>query len=214
MLRVVISQRLDLVDGYNEVRDSVDRAWYSVLQDICSAEVCIFPIPNTQEFCLEFLQVVKPNLILLTGGNDILSSGHESVPVRDRNAVEEKLLEYALGNTIPVVGVCRGFQFLNAYLEGGMHRVPGHIATYHEVFFPGDLDRKPVCKVNSYHSFAVSEDEVATGLRPVLMDCDNNVEAVIHSDLPWVAVMWHPERQCEDGSANIWLKEQILRILH
>lgn len=210
---VAISQRIDMIEGYNEVRDSLDREWYSVLQDLCPPETNVFPVPNVEELCVEFLRVIEPRMVVLTGGNDIFATDEGSLPVGFRNAVEGQLLSYAVEHKLPVFAVCRGFQFVNAYLKGEMHRVSGHVASCHELFSPSDRTGMPVCLVNSYHNFGVSTEELATDLLPVLLDCDGNVEAAIHDFLPWVGIMWHPERKCRDRLASDWLRDQISGIL-
>jgi len=134
----------------------------------------------------DYLAALAPDGILLSGGNDI-----GSAPLRD--ALEKGALDYAAYHRLSVLGICRGMQFINYYHGGSLRPVGGHTAVLHRVHGPlvGDDGRE----VNSYHDHGLHEDDLGNGLEAVASADDGVVEALRHRELPWIGIMWHPERE-------------------
>ena len=159
------------------------------------------------------------NGIILTGGEDInpLMYGDslnlevcETINYR-RDTLEKKLMDYALANKIPLIGVCRGMQMLNVANGGSLygdipsqlgaeviHRDQGEVM--HEILlaencpliFPLNQD---TFMVNSWHHQGLKE--VADILTVVARSYDGLPEAVIVDKKvhPYMlAVQFHPER--------------------
>jgi putative glutamine amidotransferase len=125
----------------------------------------------------------------------------------DRDHFETRCLDSALASGIPVLGICRGAQFLNVHLGGTLHRdIRGF---YGEV---GQIDtvhpRKPIliepesllhrllnvqdCWVNSLHNQAV--DRLGSDLIVSARDRAGVIQAIEHTDHPFLlGVQWHPE---------------------
>lgn len=184
MKKILISQRRDAIVERDETRDALDVRWSTVLFDLG-----FLPIPVCSELAGErsYLEQLRPDGILLSGGNDI-----GQAPKRD--ALESQLLDYAKLNKLPMLGVCRGMQMLNHYLGGGLVEVGGHVATRH--LLKGDwASANCYSEVNSYHNQAVTEKTLAHSLEVLATAADGVIEAVKHSTLPWLGVMWHPERE-------------------
>jgi len=154
--------------------------------------------------------------ILLTGGQDvspglygetILNGRVETAPERD--LTESLLLDCILETDMPVLGICRGIQFLNAYLGGTLYQdLPSQLASevvhnqgrpydkpIHEVKLKGELKEligKDSTMVNSLHHQAVRIP--APSLIPMAEAPDGVVEAVMMEGKKFVwAVQWHPE---------------------
>lgn len=148
--------------------------------------------------------------LLLPGGDDIDPSRygaerHEKCGVSSalRDGAEWKMLEAFLPTGKPILGICRGCQFLNVYLGGTLHQhIEGHSdfksrakgchnvtvlpETVLSSLFPGSL------WVNSLHHQAV--DGLGTGLSVSARAEDGTVEAIELTGHPFcVAVQWHPE---------------------
>ena len=156
--------------------------------------------------------------ILLTGGHDVHPSvyGEEPSPkcgtaCRERDAMESILLRNALERDIPVLGICRGIQFLNAYLGGTLYQdlptehpsdtehhqsppydIPAHKVTIVDNSGLSRLLIKDSLSVNSYHHQAVKEK--ADSLKTMAVSEDGLIEAVEMPGKKFVwAVQWHPE---------------------
>ena len=175
--------------------------------------------------------------LLLTGGQDVspefygeerLNYCKECSPERDR--MEDLLLKGALQKDLPVLGICRGIQFLNAALGGTLYQdIPSQYETSvthcqrppydvpaHEVGLTegGPLHRLLGCvrlPVNSYHHQAVKK--LAPPLKVMAVSEDGLTEGVYMPDRRFVwAVQWHPEFswRSDENSRKI-LKEFVRR---
>ncbi|MBR6091605.1 MAG: gamma-glutamyl-gamma-aminobutyrate hydrolase family protein [Bacteroidales bacterium] len=139
---------------------------------------------------------------LFTGGQDV-----GSCPKRDNP--ETLLLSKALQADKPILGICRGLQFLNVFLGGTLwqdlpsehpseivHRQakPYGIPT-HKVTLSGELKSlldKDILEVNTLHHQAIKD--LADDLTPMAVAPDGIIEAVIMKNKRFVlAVQWHPE---------------------
>ena len=162
--------------------------------------------------------------LLIIGGEDLAAEvsgarpqdiGEGASAARDR--WEVALLKAALADDIPVLGICRGMQLLNAAFGGSLHGdiagssaqhppVPadrdGALAFRHRVTFePGSLVSRvygaTAKDVNSLHHQAV--DRVGAGLTVSGRSADGGVEALEVPGARWcLGVQWHPELLPED----------------
>ena len=144
----------------------------------------------------------KPMYVELCGETDI-----------SRDSIETILIRHALQNAIPILGICRGQQIINA-VEGGtlipdlptfnpgpiQHRNKSDSA--HQVIAePGswlaEMTGRDAFWVNSRHHQAV--DDVSDNFTISAYSTDSIIESIeIRKDLdhPFaVAVQWHPENQ-------------------
>lgn len=131
-----------------------------------------------------------------------------SVPVDlARDEFEQACLEKALREKLPVLGICRGAQFLNVSLGGDLHddlrefygevgRVSTLLATHRVALVPGSaleqlLGRKEL-KVNGLNHQAIRR--LGAGLRVCAYDTAGVVQAVESLEEPrLIGVQWHPE---------------------
>ena len=156
--------------------------------------------------------------LLFTGGQDVSPALYgetpkptcgEVCPARDR--MEQALLHLALERDLPVLGICRGIQFLNAVLGGTLyqdlptehpsqtqhHMTPPYDRAVHTVTLqPGtplaELLGTEHIGVNSYHHQAVKT--LAPCLTEMAWSEDGLIEAVCLPEKRFVwAVQWHPE---------------------
>lgn len=137
-------------------------------------------------------------------------SRHEVLSL-DRDAMEALLLAEIMRQDKPLLGICRGIQFINAALGGTLWRdlpsenpsnIEHHMSPPYDEFahtvslVPNTplaelLDEERI-GVNSYHHQAVRE--AAPGLEVMATSPDGVIEAVYRpsSRFLW-AVQWHPE---------------------
>ena len=205
-MNVLVSQRVDVISERRERRDSLDQAWPATLEKLLNRTICISPVPNSPRNVPDLIQGLLPSLIVLSGGNNI-----GEFPERD--ATEKLLLDHAADSSIPVLAVCRGMQMVQSYLRGVLSPVKRHIGCEHQIFGAEGLNL-PTLKVNSFHGFGISEPELAENLQGLYLHRDGTVEAARHTELPWLAVMWHPERSGSGMSlANEWLAQWLEKAL-
>ncbi|MBZ9610322.1 gamma-glutamyl-gamma-aminobutyrate hydrolase family protein [Rheinheimera maricola] len=182
--RIAISQRYDQVQGRNEWRDCLDSRWAELL---CQLGAVPILIPNNVRDVDSYLADLAISGLILSGGNDI-----GSAPLRD--ATETNALAYANKHKLPVLGVCRGMQFLCVNQGGVLHACEGHVSKYHKL--KGDwATQSRLSEVNSYHNHAVFTYD-CPALFEILATTENEVvEAFRHKSKPWLGIMWHPERE-------------------
>ena len=157
--------------------------------------------------------------LLLTGGTDVdpeLYGQHPAPeserpnPPRDR--LEGRLLREALQKDLPVLGICRGLQYMNVFHGGTLAqhhprqathcvRTPDRSLPTHDVIVrPGTrlagILGEGRCQVNSRHHQAA--DRIPYQLQVSARSTDGIVEGLERKDKAFVvAVQWHPEDQIE-----------------
>ncbi len=190
MERVVYTQRVEIVESYQERRDCADQNIPRFLQTCGYLPI---PIPNVIESVFNFIEQIHPAGIVLTGGNSLNKYGGDAP---ERDALEIKLLSYALEYDIPVFGFCRGMQVILDFFGCRLEEVYGHVAVHHEIH--GIFGER---KVNSYHRQACFL--VNPPLEILAKAEDGVIEAVRHKQKPVLGIMWHPEREELFSSGDI-----------
>ncbi|WP_227471740.1 gamma-glutamyl-gamma-aminobutyrate hydrolase family protein [Paenarthrobacter sp. YJN-5] len=162
--------------------------------------------------------------LVVTGGSDVNPASYgqaphptTDVPALERDAWEFALVRSALASGLPLLGICRGAQILNAALGGTIHQhlpdLLGH--SRHQVgeavFTTTSVHAIAGTRIaqiigNSheaqcYHHQAV--DELGQGLIVSARDDEGVIEAIeldpkIFSDRWAVGVQWHPEQSPDD----------------
>ena len=152
---------------------------------------------------------------LFTGGQDVSPELYGAAntgltnPSPERDAMETFLLKAVLREDKPVLGICRGLQFINAALEGTLWQDlssehPSDIIhrqgkpydnPAHTVRLQGTLEEmlgKTELRVNSLHHQAVRD--LSPELVPAAVSPDGLIEAATIPGKRFVlAVQWHPE---------------------
>lgn len=202
-MRVLISQRVDVIINRDETRDALDQAWQGTIERLAGGRVEMLPVPNRCADATALAESLAPDLIVLSGGNDI-----GEMPERD--AVEKALLQHAGERGVPVLGVCRGMQMMQVVCGGALARVQTHVARVHALTALSGGDGPPSLTVNSFHNFGIAGSALAPQFVALYRHDDGTVEAMRHAALPWLGVMWHPERAGADA-AEPWLSAWIRR---
>jgi putative glutamine amidotransferase len=157
--------------------------------------------------------------LLLTGGEDVAPALYGEAPhpaLGDvdprRDQLEAGLLHAARERGIPVLGICRGIQLINAAMGGTLwqdlatqrsdalahNQQAGRTARTHAVTTTAGTRvaaaaRTGTFEVNSFHHQAIKR--LAPGLVATATAADGIIEAVeSEPGAPWLlAVQWHPE---------------------
>lgn len=157
--------------------------------------------------------------LLLTGGADINPLFLNEEPVRElhginpyRDRQELLLARLAANRQIPILGICRGIQVMNAAFGGTLYQDIYTQAEGVHIKHSQDMDRAfashtvriepdsllarvmqtEVLPVNSFHHQAVAES--APGFRVSARAADGVVEAIESTEYKsMIGVQWHPE---------------------
>lgn len=176
----------------------------------------VLPLPEESDDLTQLISLCDG--LLFTGGQDVSPALYGEMPkgtcgeicsARDR--MEQVLLHLALERDLPVLGICRGIQFLNAALGGTLyqdlptehpsqiqhHMTPPYDRAVHTVTLQpntplAELLGAEYIGVNSYHHQAVKT--LAPCLAEMARSEDGLIEAVCLPEKRFVwAVQWHPE---------------------
>ncbi|MBI5753334.1 MAG: gamma-glutamyl-gamma-aminobutyrate hydrolase family protein [Hydrogenophilales bacterium] len=181
MKLIAITQRVVVDGAHRERRDALDQRWYAFLNK-CGLVPLL--IPNHVESAHELISGVPIAGVLFTGGNDLVSMGGDA-PERDET--EKMLLDWALDQTMPVIGVCRGMQLIQSRFGVALEPVSGHVAETQAITIESEK-----ATVNSFHNYGAYT--TSPDLAIFAQASDGVVKGIRHLSYPITAVMWHPER--------------------
>lgn len=186
----------------------------------------------------ELLQILKMcDGLLFTGGQDVAPSMYNELPINDsvvpceeRDNMESIVLKLAMKMDIPILAICRGIQFINAYLGGSLYQdIPTQYSTniIHQMSKPYDrtahnvsivkdsplysLLQTELLGVNSYHHQAVKE--LTTMAMPMAFSEDGLCEAfyVPNKKFIW-ALQWHPELSYETDENSMAIFRHFVNV--
>jgi putative glutamine amidotransferase len=125
----------------------------------------------------------------------------------ERDQLESTLMDDAIKRRIPILGICRGMQFINVHFGGNLHQQLGdfygetahpHTVLPHKwvVLLEGSRLREILgatkLKINALHRQAVKD--LGEGIVVSTYDESGIIQSVEHCKLPFViGVQWHPE---------------------
>jgi putative glutamine amidotransferase len=180
--------------------------------------------------------------LLLLGGLDIHPACFNKGELKkycdideNRDTIEFTLLRWADSSSIPILGICRGMQFINIYFGGTLcvdiptfckssvknenHRDPQRKKdVYHDVNINANTElakcfgEKKSILVNSFHHQCV--DELGKTLKISAKSPGGIIEGIENDSSQRksfvLGVQWHPERLYNQDPANIKILEKFL----
>lgn len=194
---------------------SLNRAYFDALE---SAGGTVLPIPIARDIAHLRFHYDLLDALLLPGGADVEPRRYGAVARDDCNLTlmpeldetEFKLLEWAIADRLPVLGICRGIQVLNVALGGTLWQdlgVEGAATQSHDCeprdYLAHGLDIEPDSllarslgqthiKVNSLHHQAIRD--LARPLRAVACSTEGLIEGVELADHQFfIGIQCHPE---------------------
>lgn len=192
----------------------------------------IISIPNIPSRVDSYLENFPFSGIILTGGEDIDPRLYGenlawpgSSPLRDET--EKKILEIAVRRKLPVLGICRGMQFINVFFGGKLvknikeeitgEHFPGkdHLVIINDEKIVAALGKEGVMMnsflVNSFHNQAVTSGTLSPQLKPFARAEQDIIEGLYHPTLPIAGIQWHPERKSPEERINKKLVEAFVK---
>jgi len=204
---LAISTRVTEAQNYSEKRNSISYEFISYIERLGMTPVII---PNNLKDLDKYLAKFKFNGVVLTGGNNVSSLNYKPNCIltdvyQEREKTEASLFNYALKNKIPVLGICRGFQFINVHLGGSLtHNIADHVNVMHELISDNNMFNKKI--VNSYHNQGIEINQLSSSLFPIATTKDKFVEAFESKSMKVLGFQWHPERHHNLFDTNLIVK--------
>ena len=188
---VAISQRN--TDG----KDMLENGYVKYLEGF---GIKLVPIPNVCRNIEQYFEELPIEAVILSGGDDIGSSSS----VRDDT--ERELLFIAIEKKLPVLGICRGMQFINLFFGGSLiMNIKRHVAVTHNIL----IDEDEIV-VNSYHNHGINEECLSPQFEVFAIAEDGIIEGIRHKTLPIAGIQWHPERVGSDVEYDKMLIETFV----
>ncbi|HWP93668.1 MAG TPA: gamma-glutamyl-gamma-aminobutyrate hydrolase family protein [Thermodesulfobacteriota bacterium] len=158
--------------------------------------------------------------LLLPGGRDMDPKYYNEEPhpklrlmSKERTESEMVILDEALKQNIPVLGICGGMQLINVFFGGSLYQdIPSMISSaivhekgaLHEILVEdgtllGEIVKEKNFSTKSYHHQSVKA--VGKGLKISARCPDGIIEAIEKEDHFIIGIQWHPERE-ESGTSK------------
>ena len=130
---------------------------------------------------------------LLPGGYDIdpkhykqknYASNHID---EEMDALDFKIIDYAVQTKKPLLGICRGIQSINVFFGGTLKQdILHHMNENHFLIW-----KDKSILVNSFHHQSI--DQLGKNLIAEAISLDGEIEIIRHESLPIYGVQFHPE---------------------
>jgi len=189
-----MSMRVTESQNYEEKRNSIAYEYISFFEAL---GYIIILIPNTSEYIKEYFNQ-HIDLVVLIGGNNVNPVLYKNNDILDdvykkRDTTEKIILDIAIEKSIKILGICRGFHFINIYLGGSLsHGIQNHVNKKHMLESTNYIIN--LQETNSFHNQAILKENLSSSLE-ILATNKNIIEAFTNKDKTILGIQWHPERQ-------------------
>jgi putative glutamine amidotransferase len=209
IIGVAANERKDPGEGMNHMSISYNPSGYIKAVQLSGGLPIMMPI-SSPEFAKDYINQIDK--LVLAGGQNVAPEFYGAIEMvesddyhRERDAWELALVEEAIKQGKPILGICRGMQIVNVALGGTLkQKVDGHwqeedsyVPTQYVFTRHGSKLQKIFgnkTHVNSFHHQGVKK------VAPDLVDTawseeDNVIEGLesINPAIKFVGVQWHPD---------------------
>jgi len=199
-MRALITQREQL-DSHGTLIDVLESTYVTFFEQL---GIELYLLSNFTTKLEILLDSNSFDFIILTGGGSLHSKfyreNHNDFDQQNRDRLEWTLMEYSLKYNIPIFAICRGMEYMNAFLGEKISKlktltVYRAIGQEHAII----LGDKSKIYVNNYHNDGIFKNDVANGFEIIGLDVENDVvEAFYSPKMKWLGFQWHPERLMND----------------
>ena len=189
MHNILITQKI-FIDKHNQINWSLEDNWFKFFS---RKKVNLIPI-NSNINNKKKLLAFKPKGLILSGGNDL----YNIVKLKEnliRDNHEKEILKLTIKNKIPILAVCRGFQFVAKFFKCKVFKTANHVRSTHTLKINNKVfgSKVKILKVNSYHNYAVSQ--LPEHFNLIVRNSDNSIEIAKSNKYNILNFMFHPERR-------------------
>ena len=189
MHNILITQKI-FIDKHNQINWSLEDNWFKFFSQ---KKVNLIPI-NSNINNKKKLLAFKPKGLILSGGNDL----YNIVKLKEnliRDNHEKEILKLTIKNKIPILAVCRGFQFVAKFFKCKIFKTANHVRSTHTLKINNKVfgSKVKILKVNSYHNYAVSQ--LPEHFNLIARCSDNSIEIAKSNKYNILNFMFHPERR-------------------
>ncbi len=198
MINIGVTQRQIVLNG-SDIYDALEMILFTYFTKL---NINLVPIPSyfgLSDPDIKFDAWLKHHNI--TGF--LLSGGGDPYIVDYRYCLEDKVLEKAKAEHLPVFAICRGLERVIIH-EGGLL-----ITCENHVNKTVDLSGEIKGSVQCFHELTISR--LPDQFRVTSFSKDKLIESVAHKTLPWEGCMWHPERSMD---RNVDFDRRLLKLFH
>lgn len=191
MKRILITARLS--NDKNGIVFNFDKNWYDFFK-----EKKVNIISNSFfNFNRDKILDLKPNGVILTGGNDLFFLKKNKLNLL-RDNYEKKMIKLCIQNKIPILGICKGFQSISKFFSGSkIIKCLNHVKTSHSLKVNKDSKylKCKIININSFHNYGIKN--INEQFLIVSKTNDNLIEIAEHKSKKILGIMGHPERPCK-----------------
>lgn len=204
-LLIGITPRLDLEPIYGEVREALDIELSKFVIQLGAT-----PVILSHSYNNEALTRLELDGVIFSGGNS-LSSLHKCELSVIRDHSEKEMLKHFLTKGIPIIGLCRGMQFILHYFGEKLVKAANHVAARHEVKVRKSTSLLSAGEylVNSFHEYGLNNIKDKKW-EILAVSNDGIIEAVYSKVEKILCLMWHPEREPEFREDDLRLFNSFL----
>mgnify|MGYP001249479994 CR=1 FL=1 len=150
-------------------------------------------IPYNYNITKQNFKKLKIDGLILSGGNDIYKLKKNKINyLRDKS--ETRILKFCLEKKIPILGICRGFQFIASKFGVVPIKCKKHVRVSHKLILNNSNYTKiKKLNVNSFHKYFIKF--LPKEFKVIAVSSDRSIEIAELQRKNILCFMFHPERK-------------------